>query len=223
MSTALEQMRGAEQAAVDVLRDEAAQVARAAADAACNLVVQDEASAVMASEYLQHIDRGKKFLAKRQAELTAPWRRIADAIRGRLADVLLELDRGDKAVRASLARYISEQNRLRLEEQRRQQAAAEKQAAAYSSLGDEAPPPMQAPPPEPVREVRSSSGSVHMTKVLEMEVAEWSDTPPEWRKLDTALARAEWSAAVRRGDVDPAGQVWNGVRFSYRPTVARGA
>jgi hypothetical protein len=214
-------MRQAEQAAVDTLRDEAAQVARAAADAACNLVVQDEASAVMANEYLQHIARGKKYLTTKQAELTAPWRRIADAIRGRLADVILELERGDRAVRASLDRYMAEADRKAKVEHERQQAEARKQAEGFSSLGDDAPPPMQVPPPEPVREVRGPSGSVHRTKVLEVELVTPMDAPPEWLELNTKLARAEWNAAIKRGDVNPEGQVWNGVRFSYRTTVSR--
>lgn len=215
-------MRHTEQQAVEVLRDEASQMARAAATAATQLVVSDESSAVTANEYLQKIDRGVRHLKARQAELTAPYRRIAEAIRDQLATVLDELSRGDRALRQSLAHYLSEQNRLAEVERRRQQDEADRAAQAQSSLGDDAPPPMEVPKPEVVKKIAGPSGSVHLKKDLVVEIVSIHDVPPGWLTLNESIAKAEWRAALARGDVLPSGQDWNGVRFSYKAGVARG-
>jgi hypothetical protein len=211
-----------ERTLTDALTADATQMAKNAAESAAALVINDAMSAEMATEHLARVDKGAKFLKERSDEILRDLAEFLAGERGRVNGVVQYLQAASRALRASLAHYMDECDRKAAAELKEREAAARKAEEENAVLGEDAPPPVEVSRPLAVRTINTKAGGVHKSKVLdEPRIVNLEKVPLQWLMLNTALAKAEWKGAVARGEVNPAGQEWNGVEFRYRTTIVR--
>jgi len=173
----------------------------------------------LASDDLSIVSKLKKLMIARRKELLDPLKAESDAIRETYTFLMEPVDKADQITRAKMTAYLSEQARIKAEQERINQLrmeAAQKEAA-LSGTGEITESvnliPVQMDTPKSIKTALGSSG---LTDHWTYEIIDISLIPREYMMPDTVLLG---NTAKKYHDTKPV----DGVRFINKPFMSNRA